>query len=127
MANAFEPSSRAAAARGPKQRTPAAAQRVGEAGDQRRLGPDDDEVDAGRAGRAGERRRIVGGRVERPRLAPDAGVAGRAQHLRALRRAQQRAHDRVLAPAGADDEDPQRPDAQIAPMKSSIGIAASDS
>ena len=64
----------------------------------------------------------------RARVAPDPGVAGRAQHFGRLRRAQQRAHDRVLAAARADDEDPHaRSRAQIEPMKSSIGMAASDS
>ena len=42
-------------------------------------------------------------RRARPRAMP--GVAGRAQHLGRARRAVQRAHERVLAPAGADDED----------------------
>ena len=87
---------------------------VDEARDQRRLRPDDDEVDPGR----GDRRGVVGA-VERRRLARDPGVPGRAEHLRRLRRAQQRAHDRVLAPAAADDENP----GQSAAMKSSIGIA----
>ena len=97
-------------------------ERVGEPGHERRLGSDDDEVDAGVARRAGERRRLAGGRVERPRVAPDPGVARRAEHLRRLRRAQQGADERVLAPARADDQDP-----HTDPMKSSIGIAASDS
>ena len=97
-------------------------ERVGEPGDERRLGPDDDEVDPGVARRGRERGGIVRGRVERPRVAADARVAGRAQHLGRLRGAQQRPDDRVLATAGADDEDP-----HTAPMKSSIGIAESDS
>ena len=97
-------------------------QRVGEPGDERRLGPDDDEVDPGVARRGRERGGIVRGRVERPRVAADARVAGGAQHLRRLRGAQQRPDDRVLATAGADDQDP-----HTAPMKSSIGIAESDS
>ena len=113
FANAFEPSSRAAAALGPKQATPAAAQVVGEPGDERRLGPDHDEVHAGELALAAT---IVG-------VARDAGVARRGEHLRALRRAHERPHDRVLAAAGADDEDP----LHRAAMKSSIGIAASDS
>ena len=111
----MEPSSRAAAAIGPNAGTPAGAA-VDEARDQRRLRPDDDEVDPGR----GDRRRVVGA-VERRRLARDPGVPGGAEHLRRLRGAQQRAHDRVLAPAAADDEN----SGQRAAMKSSIGIAIS--
>ena len=47
------------------------------------------------------------------------GVAGRAQHLRGLRGAQQRAHDRVLAATSPDDENLRH----NAAMNSSIGIA----
>ena len=43
--------------------------------------------------------------VEQAGVARDAGVARRAQHLGVLRRAPERADDRVLAPARADDED----------------------
>ena len=97
-------------------------QRVGEARDERRLRPDDDEVDAGLARRAGERGGVVRRRLEHAGVAADARVPGRAQDLGRLRRAQQRADERVLAPARADDEDP-----HTAPMKSSIGIAGIDS
>ena len=97
-------------------------ERIAEAGDERRLRPDDDEVDAGIARRGGERRGIAGRRVEHPRVAPDPCVPRHAQHLGRLRGAQQRADERVLAPAGPDDEDP-----HTAPMKSSMGIADSDS
>ena len=45
-------------------------------------------------------------RTSTPRVTRDPGVAGRAQHLGALRRARERTHDRVLAAARADDEDP---------------------
>ena len=54
-------------------------------------------------------------------LERDAGVAGRAQQLGALRRARERLHERVLAGPRAEDQDPWS--RQIAPMKSSIGIA----
>ena len=97
-------------------------ERVGEPGHERRLGPHDHEVDRGRAGGPGQRRDVVGRRVERPGVVPDARVAGRAEQLRGLRGARERADERVLAPARADDEDP-----HTAPMKSSIGIAGSDS
>ena len=123
LANAFEPSSRAAAATGPKQRTPAAAQRVGEPGDERRLGPDDDEVDARRraprpASAAGSSAGASSGRASRrmpalPGAHSTSGACGERSSV---------ADERVLAPARADDEDP-----HTAPMKSSIGIAESDS
>ena len=46
LANALEPSSCAAAPDGPKHRDAARRHGVGDPGDQRRLGPDDDQVDA---------------------------------------------------------------------------------
>ena len=46
LANALVPSSRAAAALGPKRAMPGLGERVDEAGDQRRLRPDDRQVDA---------------------------------------------------------------------------------
>ena len=103
LANALEPSSRAAAASAEAAHA-RRGERVGEPRDERRLGPDDDEVDA--ASRAA--RRAPSGRP-----APTSSGARRAgcprcparTDLRALRRAQQRADERVLAPAGADDED----------------------
>jgi hypothetical protein len=72
---------------------------VGQAVDQRRLGADDDEVDA--LG-AGDGQRLA---VDDPGVAGDARVAGRGQQLGVLGGAAQRAHERVLAAAGADDED----------------------
>ena len=114
LAYALEPSSCAASAVGPNADDPRLDAAVDEAGDQRDLRPDDDEVDPGR----GDRRRVLGAR-ERRRLARDPRVPGRAEHLRRLRGAQQRAHDGVLAAAAADDEDA----GQRAAMKSSIGIA----
>ena len=55
------------------------------------------------------------------RVLRDARVAGVAEHLRLLRRAQERADDRVLAAPAADDQN----FGQSAAMKSSIGIAIS--
>ena len=92
--------------------------RVGEPVDQRRLGADDDEVHA--VGARSDPRR------DDRRVARDPRVAGRAEHLGALRGALERAHDRVLAAAAADHED-RRVLRHSAAMKSSIGIAASDS
>ena len=60
LANALEPSSRAASADGPKHGDPAARHGVGDARDQRRLGPDHDEPDAELAGQGGD-----GGAVHR--------------------------------------------------------------
>ncbi len=99
---------------------------VGEPGDERHLGADHDEVAALRRGGIGEPGDVVDRDREQPRVGRDAGVAGRAQQLRRRGRALQRAHERVLAPAGADDEDPRgHAAAQIDAMKSSIGIAGS--
>ena len=131
LANAFEPSSRAAAAHGPEARTPAASQRVGEPGDQRRLGPDDHEVDA---------------RVAPPRPASATGSPASASSALAPRARMpalpgahsssgccgERASARTSAcsrPPPADDEDPAWAPARAhsEAMKSSIGIAASDS
>src|SRR3712207_7569852 len=47
---------------------------------------------------------VVDRGVEQPCVGRDAGVAGRAEDLGALRGAQQRAHDRVLAPARPDED-----------------------
>ena len=105
----------------PEARHPGRGARVGEPGHQRRLGAGHDQLDAGRDRRAGERLDVAGADVEHARVAQDAGVARGAEHLGALRGAQQRAHDRVLAPAAADDEDAHYSEA----MKSSIGIAVS--
>ena len=122
FANALEPSSRAAAASGPKQRTRSAASASASPATSGASGPTTTRsTPASRAARASASR-LAGRRVERPRVAPDPRVARRAQHLRRLRRAQQGANERVLAPARADDEDP-----HTDPMKSSIGIAESDS
>ena len=127
LAYSLDPSSRAAAALRPEHRDPARGELVGEAGDERHLGPDDDEVDALRRGGVGQPGDVVDGDRQQPRVGGDARVAGRAQQLGRGGRALQRAHERVLAPAGADDEDlgAGNAAAQIAAMKSSIGIAGS--
>ena len=105
LANAFEPSSRAGSRLGPNTGTPLHLELVDEPGHQRRLGPDDDEVDA-RLRRGGrERDGSPTSASSSSRLRADAGVAGRADELGLLGRAGERAHERVLAPTGADDED----------------------
>ena len=107
LANSLEPSSRAAAADGPKQSMPRCADRVGGPGDQRRLGADDDQVGraAARPGPRrppGRRRRPAGcstsARCRRcPGAQKTAVTAGSAQQRRAPARARGR--------RTADDED----------------------
>ena len=82
LANALDPSSRAASADGPKQAMPRGPHRVGDPRDQRPLGPDDDQVDAQVGGQRGRAAGI--GHVERRRrhLRGDAGVARRARRPR---------------------------------------------
>ena len=124
LANAFEPSSRAAAAPSARTpRSPARRQRVDEAGDERRLRPDDDEVDVLALGAASTSPSMSSTPTSTSVASlGDPGVARAREHLGRLRRARQRPDDRVLAPAGADDEDLQHSERA---MKSSIGIAAS--
>ena len=121
LANAFEPSRRAAAREGPKTARPRVWSSSVEARDERGLGADDDEVDVLVLGEVRERGDVVDADVEGRGVRGDPGVAGRGEHLGRLRRALQRPDDRVLAPSGADDEDAHLERA----MKSSIGIATS--
>ena len=107
LAKAFDPSSWAAAPDGPKQAIPAAAYGVGDAGDQRRLRADDDQVDAEpmrpASATASPVHRVDRVQRARPRRCPGcrapraprstAGIAG------------QRQGQGVLAAAGADHED----------------------
>ena len=92
---------------------------VDQARHQRRLRPHHDEVDLAlardRDGVVVEALDPVGG---------DPGVAGRRQDLGVLGTAPKRAHERVLAPAAADDQDPLR-HRYSAAMNSSMGIADS--
>ena len=83
LANALLPSSCAAAALGPKRAIPGGAHGVGDAGDERGLRADDDEVDAERRREGGGGRGV--GEVERVEPCASAampGVAGRRVHLR---------------------------------------------
>ena len=106
LAKALLPSSRAASADGPKHGMPAVAHRVGHARHQRRLRPDDDEVDPERDGE-----RDHPGRVAHPagqRLAAgdglDAGVARCGDHGVDRRVERDGTDDGVLAGPGPDDE-----------------------
>ena len=81
-------------------------QAVGETGHERRLGPGDDELEASCSRAAATSAvDVVSGDRQRRHLGRDAGVAGRAQQPRALRRARQGVDERVLTGAPADDED----------------------
>ncbi len=81
---------------------------VGQARHQRRLGAGHDQVHARLDRRGGQTLDVAGIRaLQHRRVARDAGVPGRAQQLGRLRRARQRAHDRVLAPARTHHEHPQ--------------------
>ena len=84
----------------------AAVERVHEPRHQRRLGPHHGEVDALALHRRDDPLHVVGRHVDQPRVPRDAGVAGGAQQLRLFFGARQRPHQRVLAPARADDENP---------------------
>ena len=77
---------------------------VGDAGHQRRLGADDDEVGADLDGQRGDR--LAGHRVDlvQGRHGRDAGVARGRVHLVHIRVARQREGQGVLAPAGTDHE-----------------------
>ena len=78
---------------------------VGEPGDQRRLRPDDDEVDRF-APAEGDDRRMVGW-IERHAFgdAADAGIARRGVELGQQRRGRQLPGQRMLAAARADEKD----------------------
>ena len=120
---------------GPEHRDALGLELVGEARDQRRLGSHHDQVGARLRRGSRERDRVAGVGGEPLRLGADAGVAGRAPQLGLLRRAGQRADQtrahghrrRRRGPSSArrvaDAPDRLQSDA----MKSSIGIAASDS
>ncbi len=78
---------------------------VDDPADQWSLGPDHDKVGRFRARKLDDRLDVLGTGREDPRVFGDAGVAGRAEDLRASLRAAERPHDRMLATPAADDED----------------------
>ena len=103
LENALLPSSRAPSAPGPNVGTPARAQLVGEPGDQRRLGPDDDEVDLLGDREIAQPVEIADADRHAARDLGDARVARRRDDLVPALREPPR--ERVLAPTTADDED----------------------
>src|SRR5690606_39130032 len=79
---------------------------IDDAGDERLLRADDREIDGLGTGELHESRCVAGVdlRVPRLRLARRARIAGRNDHLVDERRLRRLPRDRMLAPAGADDE-----------------------
>ena len=102
---------------GPERRDSGRGQVVDQARYQRRLGADHHQVDLALLR---VRDDVAAGQALHA-VARDAGVAGRRQHLGRGAPRGERPDERVLAAAGADDEDASS--AQSAEMKSSIGIA----
>ena len=89
------------------------AKRVGDAGRQRRLRPDDDQLGGLAPGDRDDRRRIERVDARRPAdawLGRDGGTPGRDDHLVDARFAGQLPGERMLAGAAPDDEDPGRHD-----------------
>ena len=105
FANAFDPSSRAAARTRAEDGDAGVAERVGDARDERRLRADDDQVGRQRAGQRGDAVDVEHVHGVACRQARDAGVAGRGVQLGHRGRAGERGGQRVLAAAGADDQD----------------------
>jgi hypothetical protein len=102
-------------------------QRVDHARHERGLRTDHDEVAPLVGGEAHDGIDVLDRDVHAPNpITRDARVPGRREHLGVLRAAQERAHDRVLATAAAEDEDLST-GAQSCAMNSSTGIAVSDS
>ena len=106
LAKALLPSSCAASAPGPEAGDPPAADGVGDAGDERRLGPDDDQVGAHLAGEVGDAVPVeqAGRQVAAQGDGVDAGVAGGGDDRVDGRVGGQGADDGVLAGTGSEDE-----------------------
>ncbi len=81
LANAFDPSSCAAAAVGPKATCPRAASASTSPATSGDLGPDDGQIDALALDRRHEAADVIGGDVKHARVVGDARVARRAQQL----------------------------------------------
>ena len=96
-----------AGARRPEAAQPRCGERVDHAGHQRRLRPDDGEVDVLGRCQAHQRGAVLGrdADVAHLGLGGGAGVAGRHQHFGDARGRGALPRQRVLAAAGADDQD----------------------
>ena len=109
LQNAFEPSSSAPAAPGPKHAIPAAASASATPATSGASGPTTTSDTPSSACDLDDSRAVLGGdAIKHPRVGGDAGIPRGAQHLRRLRGAPKRVDDRVLARAPAEDEDPAR-------------------
>ena len=106
LANAFEPSIRAAAALGPKQAIPAARTASAAPATSGDLGTDHHQVGPDLGGQRGDRGRVAD--RQRPLLGDHrrAGVAGRADQRGHRRVGRERQAERVLAGTAADDQNP---------------------
>src|SRR5581483_6833158 len=91
---------------GPERGDPRVAQLVGDARDERRLRPDDDEVDVERASEADEPVAVVGAHRMALRECGDSRVAGRRVQLVEERAPAELPGERVLTSSGADDQHP---------------------
>ena len=98
--------------RGPEHEDPGVGERVRDAGSQRRLRTDDDELDRALAGDLDDRPRIerVHACETDPRLAPDRVGPRRDDDLVHARLRGELPGERVLAAAATNDEDPRRHD-----------------
>ena len=98
--------------RGPEHEDPGVGERVRDAGGQRRLRTDDDELDRALPGDLDDRPRVerVDARETDPRLARDRVGPGRDDDLVHARLRGELPGERVLAAAAADDQDPGRHD-----------------
>ena len=107
FAKAFEPSRPGRRGARPEAGDPRLGHSIGKAGDERRLGPDDDEVDGLVAGRRNQPFVVVGrSDGQQPwRRASMPGLPGAASSSGRCGERAERADDRVLAAARADDED----------------------
>ncbi len=83
---------------------PLAFERIDQAGDKRRLGTDDDEIDRFPPAELDDALGVARGDRDAFRLVGDSGIARRAEDPIDQRRGRDRPDQRMLAPARADDE-----------------------
>ena len=104
LANALEPSSRAAALDGPETAIPTSSSRSASPATKRDLGADHHQVDGAALGQRDQPVDVVGGDGDVLGPAGRAGVAGRAQQRRAARAPGQGLHQRVFATSATDHQ-----------------------